>query len=119
MEQPLPIPSDFPVAEQNNQFAYNFFVHSNGPIDPNARWTSGPSLDGLGEFSVFPAQPMGQTPALAPPVPQAFGKVMLKSNFQADGLTSPDQRVGLSAMSATAPVADGTVRSETLVVVED
>ncbi len=88
LEQPLPAPSDFPQSLEKHEFAYSFFV-SDGPIPANARWVQGPSLDGKGEFSVFAAQPLGQTPVLAPPVPEAHGTVVVKPQFQADGLTSP------------------------------
>lgn len=95
LDQPLPAPSDFPESEQVQQYARSFFVHSNAPVPLNSRFTQGPSLDGKGEFSVFQAVPLGQTPTLAPPPPQAHGKVMVKPEYQADGLTAPDQRVGL------------------------
>ncbi len=38
------------------------------------RWTSGRSLDGKGEFSQRPAQPLGGLPNLAPPVPEAHAQ---------------------------------------------
>ncbi len=90
LEQPLPVPSDFPQSQEQQRFSYAFFVHSNAPVPTNARWMQGPSLDGKGEFSPFPAQPLGQTPVLAPPVPEAHGTVRVKAQFEADGLTDPN-----------------------------
>jgi len=34
------------------------------------RFAAGPSLDGHGEFSVRAAEPLGQAPMLAPPIPR-------------------------------------------------
>lgn len=99
IEEPLPIPSDFPQSEEQQQFSYAYFVHSNGPIPADSRFTQGPSLDGKGEFSVFPAVPLGQIPTLAPPPPQAHSKVMVKPQFQAGALTAPDQRMATPEMS--------------------
>lgn len=89
LEQPLPVPSDFPQSLEKQEYSYAYFVHSNGPIPANSRFAQGPSLDGKGEFSVFPAQPLGQTPFLASPPPEAHGSVIVKPQFQADGLTDP------------------------------
>jgi Mn-containing catalase len=36
-------------------------------IPADARWTSGPSIDGKGEFRYVPAEPFGQEPQLGPP----------------------------------------------------
>ena len=104
IDQPLPAPSDFPQSEEQNQFSYAYFVHSDGPIPLNSRFTQGPSLDGNGEFSVFPAQPLGQTPTLAPPPPQAHSKVMIKPEFQAESLTAPDQQVAMASLQSNGDV---------------
>jgi Mn-containing catalase len=95
IEDPLPAPSDFPQSEEQQKFSYAFFVHSNGPVPTNSRFTTGPSLDGNGEFSIVQAAPMGQIPTLAPPPPQAHSKVMIKPEYQADALTAPDQRLAV------------------------
>jgi Mn-containing catalase len=51
--------------------AYAFFSHlMDAPLPTGARWTSGPSLDGKGRFSlVEPAPALGEEPQLqkAPP----------------------------------------------------
>lgn len=51
----------------NQSFAYEFFVHADGEVPGDARWTSGPSVDSKGEFGVREAEPMGEVPKLAPP----------------------------------------------------
>jgi Mn-containing catalase len=62
----LPVPPDFPQEQEKQQFAYEFFVHSDGEVPKDARWTSGSSVDSKGEFSVREAEPMGDVPKLAP-----------------------------------------------------
>jgi Mn-containing catalase len=62
----LPAPSDFPEEEQAQEFAYDFFVHSDGEVPEDARWTHGTSVDSKGEFGVREAEPMGDVPKLAP-----------------------------------------------------
>jgi Mn-containing catalase len=62
----LPVPPDFPQEQEKQEFAYEFFVHSDGEVPKDARWTSGTSVDSKGEFSVREAEPMGDIPKLAP-----------------------------------------------------
>jgi Mn-containing catalase len=62
----LPVPPDFPPSQEKEEFAYDFFVHSDGEVPSDARWTSGPSIDSKGEFGVRQAEPMGEVPELAP-----------------------------------------------------
>lgn len=62
----LPVPPDFPQESEKQEFAYEFFVHSDGEVPDDARWTSGSSVDSKGEFSVREAEPMGDIPKLAP-----------------------------------------------------
>jgi Mn-containing catalase len=61
----LPVPPDFPAEQEAQEFAYEFFVHSDGEVPDDARWTSGTSVDSKGEFSVREAEPMGEVPKLA------------------------------------------------------
>jgi len=71
----LPIPNTFPESEQINEFAYTFVsTNIEKPEPPQARWASGPSIDGKGEFKYAYAQPLGQEPKLAPPDPQGFAQ---------------------------------------------
>ncbi len=102
LDQPLPVPSDFPQSEEQGQYSYSFFLHSNAPIPTNSRWMQGPSLDGNGEFSSVQAVPLGQIPTLAPPTPMAHGKVMIKPEFQEGPFTAPDQRVAMAAIQNAA-----------------
>jgi Mn-containing catalase len=62
----LPVPPDFPPSQEKEEFAYDFFVHSDGEVPDDARWTSGSSVDSKGKFGVRQAEPMGDVPKLAP-----------------------------------------------------
>src|SRR5829696_5853095 len=58
-------PNDVEDEGDYRQYAYSFFGHADAPMDPSARWLSGPSLDGRGEFSFAdPAPGLGQEPVL-------------------------------------------------------
>jgi Mn-containing catalase len=63
----MPVPPDFPQEQEKQEFSYEFFVHSDGEVPKDARWTSGSSVDSHGEFGVREAEPMGDVPKLAPP----------------------------------------------------
>ncbi|WP_027481392.1 manganese catalase family protein [Deinococcus pimensis] len=74
-EGALPIPNSFPQAQEKRDVSYAFISTAVNDIEPpTGRWTSGPSLDGKGEFSVQRAKPMGQEPKLAPPIPEGFAQ---------------------------------------------
>lgn len=63
----MPTPSDFPQEQEKQEFSYEFFLHSDVGVAKDARWTSGPSVDGKGEFSAREAEPFGgDLPGLAP-----------------------------------------------------
>lgn len=63
----LPIPNSFPQELEDSANAYNFYATAaDGSPPPTGRWTSGPSVDGKGEFSVFQNKPMGEEPVLGP-----------------------------------------------------
>lgn len=62
----MPVPSDFPQDQEASEFAYDFFVHSDGEVPEDARWTHGTSVDSKGKFGVREAEPMGDIPKLAP-----------------------------------------------------
>ncbi|GBF06648.1 catalase [Deinococcus aerius] len=71
----LPIPNSFPVQEELREVSYDYvFTGIEGVQPPMGRFTQGPSLDGLGEFRVVAAQPRGQEPQLAPPLPEAYAE---------------------------------------------
>ncbi|MBV9656155.1 MAG: manganese catalase family protein [Acetobacteraceae bacterium] len=63
----LPIPNSFPQEAERREWSYVYLGSSaTGEPPPQGRWTSGPSLDGRGEFSVRQNQPMGEEPVLGP-----------------------------------------------------
>lgn len=70
-----PIPNSFPQSEEIQKFSYAF-VSTNiaEGTTPEGRWTAGPSIDGKGEFSVQPIQPLGDEPKLAPPDPRGHAQ---------------------------------------------
>jgi Mn-containing catalase len=62
----MAVPEDVLDEGEYKQYAYSFFGHADAPMDANARWLSGPSLDGKGEFTFAdPAPRLGQEPELA------------------------------------------------------
>lgn len=75
----LPIPNSFPQSQEHQEFSYAFVNTNIDPNQPSAgqnrRWTHGPSLDGKSEFREIKAQPLGQEPKLAPPVPAGHAQV--------------------------------------------
>jgi Mn-containing catalase len=69
-------PNDVLDEGDYKQYAYAFFGHGDEPMDPAARWLSGPSLDGRGEFSFAdPAPRLGQEPHLMPGPASVHGGV--------------------------------------------
>ena len=74
-DKALPIPNSFPQSKENQEFSYAFIspnIGSGGA--PTGRWSHGPSIDGHGEFSIIKAEPYGQEPKLAPPVPEGYAQ---------------------------------------------
>ncbi|ARS35416.1 manganese catalase family protein [Pontibacter actiniarum] len=75
-----PIPNSFPQAEENQEFNYAFVSTKVNDMDgaaeemKNARWGSGKSMDGKGEFKVVTATPHGQEPKLSPPDPRGHAQ---------------------------------------------
>ncbi|MCT8266293.1 manganese catalase family protein [Afifella sp. JA880] len=64
MEGTLPIPNSTPQDHEATKHSYVFLNTSLDKEAATGRWTSGKSLDGRSEFSVAPAEPMGQEPSL-------------------------------------------------------
>ncbi|WP_029029566.1 manganese catalase family protein [Salinarimonas rosea] len=60
----LPIPNSTPTSHEATEHSYVFLNTSLDKEAPQGRWTSGPSLDGRGQFGMRPAEPMGQEPSL-------------------------------------------------------
>jgi Mn-containing catalase len=87
----LPIPDSFPQDQEHREFSYAFLTTSveGGPPPPEGRWSSGPSIDGRGEFTTRPAEPLGGEPQLGPPAPQGHAQAaqMLGADGKGGGLT--------------------------------
>ncbi|QIK41452.1 manganese catalase family protein [Pontivivens nitratireducens] len=65
MESQLPIPNSTPKEHEATEHSYYFLNTSLDEPTPEGRWTSGPSLDGRGEFSKRDKpEPLGQKPSL-------------------------------------------------------
>src|SRR6059058_5193153 len=61
----MSVPEDVLDEGEYKKYAYSFFGHAEEPMDPSARWLTGPSLDGKGEFTFAdPAPRLGQEPQL-------------------------------------------------------
>lgn len=70
----LPIPNSFPHDQQIQEFQHLYVDTRIGddvmPLE--GRFTSGPTLDGQGEFGIAPAAPVGDRPELPPVRPDIF-----------------------------------------------
>jgi len=86
-------PGDFENEGEFQQYAYAFFDHlGDRTVDPAARFTTGPSFDGKGAFSLLhPAPPLGQAPELQKAPPHAHA-----------GIESTDPSGGLFGMAKRA-----------------
>ncbi len=62
-----PIPNNFPQSEELSEVAYTFFTTAKDDTipAPEGRWSSGPSIDGHGEFVTAPAVPQGEMAELS------------------------------------------------------
>src|SRR5579875_1916321 len=72
----LPVPNSFPQAEEKQEFSYNFIITDMNGIgtQEGQRWTTGPSIDGKGQFTVSLAKPLGEVPDLGFGRPDTFGE---------------------------------------------
>ncbi|MCM2293978.1 manganese catalase family protein [Allorhizobium sp. BGMRC 0089] len=71
-EDVFPIPNSFPQEEENQDFSYVYLTfQENGETLPEGRWSNGPSMDGKGEFSIRPMEPLGERPNLGRARPQS------------------------------------------------
>lgn len=62
-----PIPNNFPQEEEHSEYAYAFLTTGiEGTTPPEGRWSSGKSMDGNGEFTMTPSEPVGGVPDLGP-----------------------------------------------------
>ena len=67
----LPIPNSFPQEMEAQENNYNFYATAADGSVPEGRWTSGPTIDGRSEFTVFQNQPLGEEPVLGPARPDS------------------------------------------------
>lgn len=70
-----PIPNSFPQELENQEVNYSFVstnIQQSAP--PDARWASGSSIDGKGQFTFEPIQPLGEEPVLAPPMKEGYAQ---------------------------------------------
>ncbi len=72
----LPVPNSFPQAQENSEYAYNFFITATEGVGSQANqpWTTGTAPDGHGQFSTFIAKPLGEEPNLGFGRPDTFGQ---------------------------------------------
>jgi len=74
----LPVPNSFPQSEENQTSSYAYFTsQADGSVPPtlsDARFATGASLDGKGQFSIFPNRPLGEEPQLAPGPKSAYAQ---------------------------------------------
>lgn len=64
-----PIPNSFPQDMEHTEYNYTFMTTmADGAKPPQGRWSSGPSIDGRGQFNVK-EQPGAPMPKLSPPPP--------------------------------------------------
>lgn len=74
-EATLPVPNSFDQSLEHQEHSYVFVNPLMGEgAKLQGRFTSGPSLDGKGEYSTQRAQPLGEEPKLAPPTPVGFAE---------------------------------------------
>ena len=107
----LPIPNSFDHSQELTKFSHTFMSTAIDGIEPpQGRWTSGPSLDGKGEYTVMKLTPMGDEPQLAPPIPEAFAQLEQmkagKERIAANGTSSMGIAAGFSGGSTS---SDGIV----------
>ena len=61
----MPVPNSFPQEQENRDYSYVYLGFTrDGAEPPQGRWTSGPSVDGKGTFSIQPMEPEGREPTL-------------------------------------------------------
>jgi Mn-containing catalase len=71
----LPIPNSFPQEQEKTEFSYTYLATgADGSAPPEGRWSSGPSIDGKGEFSLQQAQPLGEEPVLSSPAAVSYAQ---------------------------------------------
>lgn len=68
----FPIPNSFPQEQEKQEFSYAYLgFQQDGSAPAPGRWSEGLPIDGKGEFSSQPMQPLGQKPDLGPAKPKS------------------------------------------------
>jgi Mn-containing catalase len=89
-EGALPVPNSFPQSQENQDFNYAFLsTHVGDVVHPQGRFTSGPSLDGKGEYSIRKAAPLGEEPNLGLAAPEGFAQIEQSSTDVGGRYTLP------------------------------
>lgn len=86
IDQPYPVPSDFPQTQERQEFSYEYFMQSTAPIPENARFAQGTSIDGKGTFHTSSPTPMGAVPKLAPAPKESHVAVLTKGDYNTEGV---------------------------------
>ena len=77
-KEQLPIPNSFPQSQEKQEYSYAFFtsqVDGSIPDDlKGARFAEGATLDGKGEYSLFPNRPLGEEPKLGSAPKSAYAQ---------------------------------------------
>ena len=70
----LPVPSNFPLGQEQREFSYQYLNFSDGQTAKDGAWASGPTPDGKGEFTYHDG-PTSSVPMPPPtqPDPRFFG----------------------------------------------
>lgn len=72
----MPVPNSFPQEAENQDFNYVYLGFTDdGAEPPHGRWSEGPSIEGKGEFSIRPMEPLGEVPALESARPGTYPQV--------------------------------------------
>lgn len=70
----LPVPSNFPLGDEDRDVAYQYINFSDGDDADKGSWASGPTPDGLGEFTCVAEPPAGvPMPPPTQPDPRLYG----------------------------------------------
>ncbi|WP_274423176.1 manganese catalase family protein [Chelativorans sp. YIM 93263] len=65
LEEVMPIPNSFPQDQENQDFNYSYLGFQQDGSEPvQGRWSEGESIDGNGQFSSQPMEPVGEEPQL-------------------------------------------------------
>jgi Mn-containing catalase len=96
----LPIPNSFPQDQEKREFSYTLVSTGvdGGPHPDEGRWASGASIDGRGEFTVRPAEPLGGEPQLSSPAAVGYAQTQQieggPGQSKLSGSDTPEQHGG-------------------------